>query len=371
VRLGLTYNLKPAGAEGDQFEEFDSVETIEALESAIRAAGHESIRLGWGLEMLDVLQRERVDGVFNIAEGVGGRGRESQVPAVLEMLGIPCTGSDALVIALTLDKALAKIVAKSAGIATAAWFVSDLPSTSTDKSVCATPDLASITSTDRSVCATRILPDTHILPDTQISAQAKPSVAQTLLSVPGQRPVPDPANLEFPVFAKPAAEGSSMGITDRSLCRDQKELDAAIERLSKYGPVLVEEFLSGDEFTVGIIGGEVLGVMQVIPRGSKEDFIYSLDVKRDYLNRVDYKLADAPDVAEVALQVWRAFGLRDVARIDIRRDRNGVANFVEVNPLPGVHPITSDLVILARLAGIEHQELIGRIVDDAIKRWAA
>ena len=340
MRIGLTYNLKPAGAEGDQFEEFDSVETIEALESAIRASGHEPIRLGWGLEMLEALQRERVDGVFNIAEGVGGRGRESQVPAVLEMLGIPCTGSDALAIALTLDKAMAKVVAKSAGIATAPWFVAGVPRlTSTDKSVCATPTL--------------------------------PNVAQTLLSVLGRDAVSAIANLTFPVFAKPAAEGSSMGITDRSLCRDQNELDAAIERLSKYGPVLVEEFLPGDEFTVGIIGGEVLGVMQVLPRGDDKDFIYSLDVKRDYLNRVDYRLVDAPDVAEVALDVWRAFGLRDVARFDVRRDRNGVANFVEVNPLPGVHPINSDLVILARLAGISHPDLIGRIVNAAIKRWTA
>jgi len=349
VRIGLTYNLKPAGAEGDQFEEFDSVETIESLESAIRASGHEPIRLGWGLEMLETLQREHVDGVFNIAEGVGGRGRESQVPAVLEMLGIPCTGSDALAIALTLDKALAKIVAKSAGIATAAWFVHSLPSrTSTDKSVCATPTL----------------------PDSRSSVLAQASVAQTLLSVPTQDAVPEIA-IRFPVFAKPAAEGSSMGITDRSLCRDQAELDHAIERLKKYGPVLVEEFLPGDEFTVGIIGGEVLGVMQVLPRGDDKDFIYSLDVKRDYLNRVDYRLVDAPDVAEVALQVWQAFGLRDVARIDVRRDRNGVANFVEVNPLPGVHPINSDLVILARLAGISHPDLISRVIDAAIRRWSA
>jgi D-alanine-D-alanine ligase len=304
--IGLTYNLKPAGAEGDRFEEFDSFETIEALESAIRAAGHDPIRLGWGLEMLDALGRESVDGVFNIAEGVGGRGRESQVPAVLEMLGIPCTGSDALAIALTLDKPLAKVIAKSAGIATAPWFVDDA---------------------------------------------AKP--------------------LTFPLFAKPAAEGSSMGITDRSLCRNQNELEAALSRLSKYGAVLVEEFLAGDEFTVGIIGGEVVGVMQVLPRGSDRDFIYSLDVKRDYLNCVDYRLVNAADVAEVALEVWRAFELRDVARIDIRRDRNGIANFVEVNPLPGVHPVNSDLVILARLAGISHSDLIRRIIDAAVKRWTA
>src|SRR5947209_5029130 len=137
VRLGLTYNLKPAGAElavadNDQFEEFDSVETIEALESAIRAAGHDPIRLGWGLEMLEAMQHAHVDGVFNIAEGVGGRGRESQVPAVLEMLGIPCTGSDALAIALTLEKAPAKVVAKSAGSDTARRAVDDPPKPRTD-----------------------------------------------------------------------------------------------------------------------------------------------------------------------------------------------------------------------------------------------
>jgi D-alanine-D-alanine ligase-like ATP-grasp enzyme len=382
VRIGLTYNLKPAGvelavADNDQFEEFDSVETIEALESAIRAAGHDPIRLGWGLEMLEALQRKRVDGVFNIAEGVGGRGRESQVPAVLEMLGIPCTGSDALTIALTLDKALAKIVAKSAGIATAPWFLYSLLSiTSTDKSVCATsilPNEAQILISDGQEAATDVVCATSILPNTPMPIQAKISVAQTLLSVPGQQAVPVLANrdLTFPLFAKPAAEGSSMGITDRSLCHDEAELNAAIERLSKYGPVLVEEFLPGDEFTVGIIGGKVVGVMQVVPRGDERDFIYSLDVKRDYLNRVDYRLVDAPDVAEVALEIWRAFALRDVARIDIRRDRNGVANFVEVNPLPGVHPINSDLVILARFARISHQELIGRILAAAIKRWTA
>lgn len=313
MRIGLTYNLKPAGAEGDQFEEFDSAETIEALEAALRANGHEPVRLGWGAEMLDALTREPVDGVFNIAEGVGGRGRESQVPAVLEMLGIPCSGSDALAIALTLDKALAKAVAKSAGIATAAW---------------------------RCVI---------------------PSVGEGYA----------PHETQFPLFAKPAAEGSSMGITASSLCRNDKELAHAVDRLAIYGPVLVEEFLPGDEFTAGIIGGEVIGVMQVLPRGGETDFIYSLDVKRDYLNRVEYRLVDALDVADLAKQVWNAFGLRDVARIDIRRDRIGVANFVEVNPLPGVHPINSDLVILARLAGITHEQLIGRIIDAAIRRWSS
>src|SRR5207253_10417264 len=98
ARLGLTYNLRPDGATGDRFEEFDSIETIESLEAARRANGHEPVRLGWGMEMLDVLDRERVDGVFNIAEGIGGRGRESQVPATLEVLGIAGIGSAAVAI---------------------------------------------------------------------------------------------------------------------------------------------------------------------------------------------------------------------------------------------------------------------------------
>jgi D-alanine-D-alanine ligase len=287
MRVGLTYNLKPddAAAHDDAFEELDSLETIEALERALRANGHEPVRLGYGEALLDA----QVDKVFNIAEGFGGRGRESQVPATLELLGIPCTGSDPLTIGITLDKALARTYAKAHGI-------------------------------------------------------------------------PVAGSERFPLFVKPACEGSSMGITSASLCRTPAELHDAVARLQTYGPVLVEEFLPGDEYTAGIVQGQVIGVMQVVPRGGEPDFIYSLDVKRDYTNRVDYRLVDAPDVADVALRVWRAFGLRDVARVDIRRDRDGVPCFLEVNPLPGVHPVNSDLIILARLAGIGYEELIGRII---------
>jgi D-alanine-D-alanine ligase len=148
-------------------------------------------------------------------------------------------------------------------------------------------------------------------------------------------------------------------------------LQAAVERLSAYGPVLVEEFLPGQEYTAGIVGGEVLGVMEVVPRQPARDFIYSLDVKRDYANLVDYRLVSAPDVEELALAVWRALVLRDVARVDVRRDRGGVACFVEVNPLPGVHPLNSDLVIIARLKGLSHEELIGRVLRTAEARWSA
>lgn len=307
MRIGLTFNLKPPGATGDEYEEFDSEETIAALEAAIVSNGHETIRLAWGAEMLDRLREARVDGVFNIAEGRGGRGRESQVPAVLEMLGIPCSGAPPLSIAMTLDKALAKRVAQAHGIPTARFDVVE---------------------------------------------PGRPS-----------------SRLSYPLFAKPAAEGSSMGITAASLCRNADELSAAVERLARYGPVLVEEFLPGDEYTVGIIAGQVIGAMQVIPRKPAADFIYSLDVKRDYLNQVEYRLADVPDVEKVALDVWRAFRLRDVSRVDVRRDRSGVPNFIEVNPLPGVHPVNSDLIILGRLLGIRYEDLIGRVISSATGRW--
>src|SRR5258708_20073302 len=156
-----------------------------------------------------------------------------------------------------------------------------------------------------------------------------------------------------------------MGIASRSLCRTAGALREAFTRLRAYGPVLVEEFLPGDEYTVGIVGGEILGTMEVRPRQDVDDFISSLDVKRDYTTLVDYRLVSAPDVEDVALEVWRALGLRHVARVDIRRDREGVACFVEVNPLPGVHPVNSDLVILARLKGMSHEELIGKILRSA------
>lgn len=314
MRIGLTFNLKPPGATGDAYEEFDSEETIIELEQALRRCGHQTVRLGWGAEMLDRLAATRVDGVFNIAEGIGGRGRESQVPATLEMLGVPCSGSSALSIGLTLDKALAKRVARGAGIATAPFCV-------------AQPDPESLRAAAR--------------------------------------------DLRFPLFAKPAAEGSSMGITSASLCRTAEDLDRAVRRLAAYGPVLIEEFLPGDEYTVGMIGGEVIGAMQIVPRSKHETFIYSLEVKRDYLQRVDYRLVPDEDIREVARAVWNAFDLRDVARIDIRRDRDGVPNFVEVNPLPGVHPINSDLIILARLLGISHEEVISRVVSSATARWTA
>ncbi len=160
-----------------------------------------------------------------------------------------------------------------------------------------------------------------------------------------------------------------MGITAKSLCYDQPQLNAAIVRIAQYGPVLVEEFLPGSEYTVGIIDGEVIAAMEVVPRAASKDFIYSIEVKRDYERLVEYRLVADEDVKSLALAVWRALELRDVARVDVRRDRHGAPNFVEVNPLPGVHPKTSDLVILAKAAGWTYDRLIGSIMTSAERRW--
>ena len=336
MRIGLTYNLKPdlppePGDPIDRWEEFDSEETVEAVSQSLRRLGHEVERLGWGPPMLDALirraQGDRLDGVFNFAEGVGGRGRESQVPAMLEMLGIPNTGSDPVALALALDKGLAKIFAAGHKIATAPF-----------KIVAADEPLGAV-------------------------------------------------DLRYPLFAKPVAEGSSMGIRNCSICHDHNELAALVAQLQAdyHQPVLVEEVLPGDEYTVGVIGNgrtaEIVGLMQVLPRDTSTDFVYSLEVKRDYRNRVVYRMTDEllasgalteaklAAIRKLALDAHRAFGCRDVSRIDIRCDREGEPNFIEINPLPGLNPVHSDLVIIALGHGWTFDQLIGRILDAASVRW--
>lgn len=337
MRLGLTYNLKPdlppaSGEPIDRYEEFDSEETVEAIDRALRRLGHDVERLGWGPSMLDALRRldptRRLDGVFNFAEGVGGRGRESQVPAMLEMLGIPNTGSDPVALALALDKGLAKVFAAAHGIRTAPF-----------------------------------------------------------LLVGAEEPLGAVA-LRYPLFAKPVAEGSSMGIRQSSICRSEAELRERVAelQLDYRQPVLIEEFLPGDEYTVGVVGNgadaEIVGLMQVVPREPAGDFVYSLEVKRDYLNQVRYWMTDdlvqsgritvevLAEIRALALDVHAAFGCRDVSRVDIRCDRDGRPNFIEINPLPGLNPLSSDLVIIARGHGWSYEQLIGRIVAAAIARWS-
>ncbi len=337
MRIGLTFNVRradvPAGSSvsgvlplpGDDLdEEFDSPETIAAIAAALQSLGHEVELLGYGEPLLQrLLSGPRPDLVWNFAEGHGaGRTREARVPAVLEMLDIPYTGSDPLTLAVTLDKPIAKQLVAAVGVATPRWFVYE-------------GDPASI-----------------------------------------ER---EAVSLRFPVFVKPACEGSSKGILNSSVLYNLESLRAALQQLHQayQQPVLVEEFILGDELTVGVVGNDppqVLGIMRVLPREqSTQPFVYSLEVKRDWQRQVRYECPaaltphDSQAVLDATLTAWRALGCRDVARFDFRL-RDGVPYFLETNPLPGLSPTSGDLVLLSRSLGIEHRELVARILAAAIDR---
>lgn len=338
MRIGITYDLKPmevpsASEPIDLYEELEAIDTIVAIEQVLRRRGHDVVRLGGGRALLDGLVRgglaERLDGVFNLAEGFGGRGRESQVPALLEMLGVPFTASDAPALTLTLDKRVAKLVARDHGLPT---------------------------------------PPFRLVP-------------------PGE--TCDDHGLQYPLFLKPVGEGSSMGIRSRSRCTDPEQLHALVRSLhaAYRQPVLVEEFLPGEEYTVGVIGNgdgaRVLGVMQIVPAGPLDEFVYSLEYKRDYSAEVRYPMTDellrhgalSParlgQIHELALGAHRAFECRDISRVDLRCDRHGEVQFIEINPLPGLRPGFSDLANLAAGHGWSYDALIGGILDAAVERWRA
>ena len=327
MRIGLTYDLKSAvpldaASPEDALEEYDSQETVELIAAAISGAGHSVVLLGGGEEFLENIRREKVDIVFNIAEGRGNsRSRESQVPGVLETLGIPYTGSDAHCLTVCLDKPLAKELVAAEGVATPQW---------------------------------RLITDGENL--SRIAWEQFP----------------------FPAIVKPAYEGSSKGIHLTSVVDNAGNLLAEVSRLLEAyrQPVLVEEFISGDEVTVGIIGNtpsKVIGIMRILPRKKEGRFVYSVEVKRDYLNLVDYEcppqLADEikERIALASLKVFRVLGCRDFARLDFRLSPKGVPYFLEINPLPGLSGY-SDLVIIAQKLGWTHQRLTQAVLEAALKR---
>ena len=326
MRIGLSFDLKEsvaaqADAPDDAFEEYDSSKTIEIIASSLEAKGHSVALLGGGAEFLDNIRKEKVDIVFNVAEGRGSfRSREAQVPSVLEMLDIPYTGSDPQTLSICLDKLVTKNLVTGFGVSTPRWL------TISDKS--------------------------------------------ELNQAPW-------SEIPFPAIVKPAFEGSSKGIRLTSLTHTLKQAQEEASRLLETyrQPVMVEEFIDGDEVTVGIIGNSsptIVGMMRILPR-KKGHFVYSLEVKRDYVNLVDYECPArlSPEVLEriasSSLKVFRGLGCRDFARLDFRISREGVAHFLEVNPLPGLGDY-SDLVIMAQMMGWTHEKLIGAVLDAALER---
>jgi D-alanine-D-alanine ligase len=183
--------------------------------------------------------------------------------------------------------------------------------------------------------------------------------------------------LPFPMFAKPVAEGTGKGVTSASKIRNHKELrDVCRQLLMAFKqPVLLETFLPGREFTVGILGtgpaARAIGVMEVVLNEKAEQEVYSYANKEYCEELVEYRLVDdemALHAQRVALAAWRRLGCRDGGRVDLRADADGIPNFIEVNPLAGLHPEHSDLPILAAKVGIAYQQFIEKIVQSALQR---
>ncbi len=333
MRIGICYNLKTdfdrvmASMPDDRFEELDDIGTVEDIERVLHAHGYETVRLGFGMPAIARLQKEHVDLVFNISEGLNGRAREAQMPAIFDMLGIPCVGSDSLTIALALDKAWTKKVVAQAGFATPAFYT-----------------------VDNSIQLERMM-ENH--------------------------------ELRYPLFVKLSCEGSSMSIDDHSRVRNARELAERVQYLMatyEGETVLVEEFMPGREFTVGIVGNrepEVVAVMEVVPSDSTKDianFVYGLDEKRNCEAKIIYRIPQDLDestdhaIRTLAVGVYKELRCRDMARVDVRLDENGIPNFIELNTLPGLNERHSDLPILARLARMSYDELIVRVLGHAIER---
>ncbi len=323
MNVGLVYDLRrdylAQGFTDEQVAEFDSEETIQALASALETLGCHVERIGNFRALAERLVAGRQwDLVFNIAEGVEGRSREAQVPALLEAYGVPCTFSDPLVCALTLDKAMTKRIVGAAGLPTPRFHLVETPS------------------------------DVHDV------------------------------ELRYPLFAKPVAEGTGKGIDGRSRVGSPSELSAACERLlTGYGqPVLVEEYLPGREFTTAVLGtgseARVLGSMEVRPAPGVTVADYSYEMKERCETLIQYVPMERgelrAEVEDLALRIYRLLGLRDAGRMDFRLDRRGKPFFLEVNPLPGLHPTHSDLPMIATQEGMTFVGLIGAIVNSSLAR---
>jgi D-alanine-D-alanine ligase len=320
--IGLTYDLRSEyiamGYGEDETAEFDREETILAIETTLQLLGYKTDRIGHAGQLMKRLsQGSSWDLVFNIAEGLYGFGREALVPALLDAYRIPYTFSDPMVLALTLHKAMTKHVIRDLGIPT--------------------PDFALVETEDD-------IGKVHI---------------------------------PFPLFAKPVSEGTGKGISAASKIENQTELSVVCRQLLTQfrQPVLLEKFLPGREFTVGIFKtgkeAKAIGVMEIFLKDEKDSVAYSLNNKEHYEHFVEYRLVNDPTAkkaGEIALAAWIGLGCRDAGRIDLRVDDQGIPNFIEVNPLAGIRPVHSDLCILCDFVGISYTEMIRTIIDSAMTR---
>ncbi|MDF2685951.1 MAG: putative D-alanine--D-alanine ligase [Clostridia bacterium] len=325
LAVGVVYNLKKGvlAAAPDAEAEFDSIETVYAIKSALEAEGHSVILLEADKALPEKLRNTHIDIAFNIAEGIGGRGREAQLPAILNYFGIPFTGSDETTLCLALDKALTKRIMASYKINTPKYTV--------------------------------------LSPDKSFSS----------------------ASLKFPVIIKPNAEGSSKGISDISIVKSAKELhELANKNIELYNEaMLAEEYIEGREFTVGILGNgketRVFPPMEIVyKKGTQESFhVYSYNVKQNYKEYIKYECPasltkeQAAEMTDMAKKIYTVLDCRDFSRIDFRMSAtDNKIYFIEINPLPGLAPGYSDYPMLAEFCGVGYKELVNGILNAAIKR---
>ncbi len=323
LSIGLCYDHKEeylaAGFSPLEVMEFDDEDTVAGLAAGLTALGHRVERIGRGVELARrLVAGQRWDLLFNIAEGVRGRSREAQVPALAELFDQPYTFADPLTCALTLDKAMAKRIVRDAGIPTAPFAV-----------VAQLEDLRGL-------------------------------------------------SLPTPLFVKPVAEGSSKGVTGSSLVTSREQLPGVCAAMldNFRQPVLVEAFLPGRELTVGVVGNgaeaRAIAAMEVAITAGAEDYAYTALNKKEWQQRVTYRLVEdemAVRARQQALAAYRLLGCRDAARIDLRCDAEGKPNFLEANPLPGLNAEWSDLPLMTRLAGSSYEDLLGWIIDAARRRY--
>ena len=319
MKIGLTFDLRSwyidRGYSMEDTAEFDKQETIDALDESLKKMGFGTEQIGNSFQLIEALaEGKRWDLIFNIAEGLYGDGRESVIPAILDQYRIPYVFSGPVIMGLSLNKHLTKLIVKSAGVPVS-------------------PGMLIVEIQDIKKC-----------------------------------------NLEYPLFVKPVSEGTGKGITEKSLVNSSDELRNMVEWIiTRYNqPALVEEYLPGREFTVGIIGSgenaEAIGGMEVM---CSENLPYSVEVKENYQQYCKYKPLDneiAGECKKVALDAWKAIGAMDAGRVDLKADKNGRICFIEVNPLAGLNPIHSDLPILSRMYGINYQKLMEMIMKSARKR---
>ena len=325
-RIGITYDLKSdwqASSEDplDASAELDGHRTIECLKTALESAGHEVLLIGGARSLIERVTRHdlKVDLVFNISEGFKGRNRESQVPAILDLYHILFVGADALTLGVTLDKVVAKKCFIADGIPTARYF-----------KAASNDDLA-------------------------------------LLNTIG-----------YPLFVKTLHEGTSKGITQQSRVEDLEQLKAQVERInSRYKqPALVEEFIKGTEFTVGVIGNNPPVAMPVVQyaiagKTSLGNAFYSY---RHVAEKLVEHICPAPieerlacRLQELAVRAYRSVDCRDFGRVDFRVDEAGNPYVLEINPLPNLSP-DDVFVLFGRVKGMSYNQIINKILDEALLR---